>query len=739
MAVNIVSYNVVGDCNNTSAGTISFLFTTNSYPVTLNWTDYPIGYSAQTGIVFNSLSNSYSFTGLTSGIYGFNLQNNLVGGIGSTSVAFYVTSSNTSTATVTRNAICSNNNGIIVNNITLPSTQSISPIINGFSSLTNLYSSNVVYSSSSANTVVSFLGLPSGLYYTQSTDMCGCVSTSNSVIVTQSNEIDFGLYTIDTTSCSGNAGRIIVTGLTGTPPYTYQWNPPVGNQTGSTLTGLSIGTYSVTINDANLCSKTLSSNVGYVPTLSYVTFNSTSPSCYTNDGDITFYFSGGAAPFYYQLSNGDSQYSLSNQVTFTGLAAGYYTCVVNDVGLCTAKGSVNLVTPSSFSVLSLNSKPASCGYLGSISLQYNGGSPPYQISLSGTNYPTVTQTSQLTTATFQNLVPDTYTITLQDNSNICTYTSNIVVGNINHFTLSASTTGTTCGGSNGAIEIMVLNPHTTGLTYTYSFGSVLSVPTTATTYTYQNLGAGLYNIKVIDSENCIQTINATIDNSVGPKIFLDKTNCVEGQNNGTITAYIKSTDGSFDINWSNNVTGQTGIYLSGLSAGTYVMSITGESGCQAIKATVITCNPATSTATTYSVKYATGTITTVGGTQLTLQNMMYNGFSSLISQNNAENCVLSSATFYADVTIGGTPYSFPFYSTYSLDNIPPISYFKNVIENAVISIPNIASCIVNTDNLTIDIVAGTSGNSEFYANETISFVISISYIINCNSINNVIC
>jgi len=742
MSINLTSYGVTGDCSNTSAGTISIEFTTVSYPVTLSWSSFPPNYSfiAQTNIIFNSLINSYSFTGLTSGYYQFNLQNNLAAQQNSNnlSLGFYVTSASTSTLSIVKNSTCAINDGVIINNITLPPdiTQSF---INSYSNNINLYSSNTLYSSSTIGSTITYTQIPSGVYYTESTDMCGCVSTSNSIIVGSPSPIDFGLYPINTTTCSDNQGRIIVTGLTGTPPYTYFWNPSNNNQSGSTLTGLSIGTYSVTITDSNFCSKTVSALVGIVPNLNYVTFESVSPSCYSNDGQITFYFSGGAAPFLYQLSNGQSQYSLSNQVTFTGLSSGYYTCVVNDVGLCTAQGSVNLVTPTSFSVVSLTSTPASCAALGSVSLQYNGGSPPYQISLSGTNYPTVTQTTSLTNVVFQNLVPETYTITLQDNSNICTYSSNIIVNNIDHFTLSASTTGTTCGGSNGAIEVVVLNPYTNGLEFTYSYGSNLSIPTTSTTYTYQNLSSGLYTITVADSENCVQTISANVEASVGPTVFLEKTNTTQGQNDGTITAYIKSVEGSFDIQWSPPVPGQTGIYLSGLSNGTYTMSVTGENGCYAVRTTTITSEPILTTATTYSVKYATGALKTSGGTQLTLQNMMYNGFSSLISQNNAENCVLSSATFYADVTIGGTPYSFPFYFTYSINNIPPISYFKSVIENAVISIPNIESCIVDTDNLTITIVAGTSGNTEYYANETVSFVISISYIIKCNSVNNVIC
>ena len=58
-------------------------------------------------------------------------------------------------------------------------------------------------------------------------------------------------------SCNGGANgsaSVIVTG--GTGAYTYAWSPSGG--TAATATGLTAGTYTVTITDANLCQTTQS-------------------------------------------------------------------------------------------------------------------------------------------------------------------------------------------------------------------------------------------------------------------------------------------------------------------------------------------------------------------------------------------------------------------------------------------------------------------------------------------------
>ena len=335
------------------------------------------------------LFRSYSLTGLTAGIYSFDLQllaeslpppnNNSRPVIESSRVSFIITSSSTYTLEVISATTCGNNNGIIRSDILLNGQiSSPNPFFN-FSSNISLYKGNELYLTASGGTLFSFSNLSADYYYSTYVDSCGCSSTSNSVIISQSIPINFGLYKVNNPACLINSGRIVVTGVTGQEPYTYLWTGNVSGQTGSTVTGLTTGTYSVRVSDSNFCSKTLTESILSAPTLKFVTTESSQPSCSNSDGSITFYFEGGAAPFFYQLNNGQSQYSLSNQITFTGLPSGVYTCTVNDVGLCTASGVATLLTPQSFSVVSLNSTPASCNILGSVNMKFNGGVPPYEI------------------------------------------------------------------------------------------------------------------------------------------------------------------------------------------------------------------------------------------------------------------------------------------------------------------------------------------------------------------------
>jgi len=58
---------------------------------------------------------------------------------------------------------------------------------------------------------------------------------------------------VSTTDNGSNSGTATITPLGGTPPFTFKWNDPA-QQTTATATGLSAGTYTVTITDANGCS-----------------------------------------------------------------------------------------------------------------------------------------------------------------------------------------------------------------------------------------------------------------------------------------------------------------------------------------------------------------------------------------------------------------------------------------------------------------------------------------------------
>jgi len=747
MSINIISTSSVGDCYNTSAGTFTFTFSSNFYPIQFLMQTYPFNYNGITATSFNDVYNTYSLSGLTAGMYSFDLYYTTLAlpttatTVTNKNVRFLITSSSTITLNVDINTSCGNSNGQLnlINNFFNAYLNTQNSFSIPYSSTSYLYNSTGLYKTTSGSSVIqSFTNLPADYYYLKNIDTCGCESTSNSVVIKSSTQLDFDLYKINNSACVQDVGKLIVSGLTGTPPFSYLWTGPVSGQTGTTITGLSNSTYSLKITDSFFCSKTVTKNIESSLPVTFLTYETIQPTCYNNDGSVTLYFNGGSAPYLYQLSNGMSQYSLSNQVTFTGLPSGIYTCIVNDVALCTTNATVELQTPQSFYVNNLSSVPATCTKLGNVNVQYIGGAPPYQLTLSATNYSGMSVTTNLNSFVFNDLAPNTYSITISDSLNSCSYSSSIEVENTTNFGIEVYTTGTTCGGYNGALQIQILNSPSSSSTYTYYINNTTTSPLTATTYLVQNLKSGDYSISVIDDSMCIKTKNVSISSSIGPQVLLKGTDETNGNSNGSVTAYVHSTEGPFTLNWSENVNGQQGIYVSGLTAGTYTMTLTSSTGCQTIKSYVVKSTINTYTATSYNVKYSTGVNKQSSATPNNLQNMIYNGYKNSIANNNGDNCVLGSATFYVDVEILGTLYEFPFYTTNSLDNIPSFATFATVVENGILSIPNIQTCIIDTELLTINIVA-TSNTGEIYSDESVEFTIKISFTINCLSVNNAVC
>ncbi len=100
--------------------------------------------------------------------------------------------------------------------------------------------------------------LPPGTYAVTIIDAGGCEVTADTTIVgpTKVNVT----ASIDNVSCASTSdGQVSVTATGGVPNYTYQWG---SGQNTPSLTGLSSGTYSISVTDANGCCSAFSLMVG---------------------------------------------------------------------------------------------------------------------------------------------------------------------------------------------------------------------------------------------------------------------------------------------------------------------------------------------------------------------------------------------------------------------------------------------------------------------------------------------
>lgn len=113
------------------------------------------------------------------------------------------------------------------------------------------------YAWSNSATTTTINNLADGIYTVTVTDSKGCQDICD---VTISNEPDLTIACNGTdATCGSNNGSATVTVNTGTAPYSYSWSNS-GNT--ATINNLSAGTYTVTVTDANNCTKTCSHVVG---------------------------------------------------------------------------------------------------------------------------------------------------------------------------------------------------------------------------------------------------------------------------------------------------------------------------------------------------------------------------------------------------------------------------------------------------------------------------------------------
>ena len=193
-------------------------------------------------------------------------------------------------------------------------------------------------------------------------------------ITSQTNVLCFG----------SNTGSVTVDGSGGVSPYQYKLGAGSYQASGS-FGNLLAGSYTVTVQDANLCTFDVPVTISQPPTvLSGSITSQTNASCFgSTDGSVTVAGTGGISPYMYSLNSGTFQVS----GTFNNLAGTTYTITVQDANLCTANVPATIVEPAAISIVATTIN-ASCPDVpdGSITLTITGGTQPYTVNLGWHSY-----------------------------------------------------------------------------------------------------------------------------------------------------------------------------------------------------------------------------------------------------------------------------------------------------------------------------------------------------------------
>lgn len=338
---------------------------------------------------------------------------------------------------------------------------------------------------SNSQTTPTATGLCAGTFTVTVTDAASQTATS-SVTITQPVLLTATATATNVTCNSLSDGTAVVTAGGGTTPYTYSWS---NGFTTPTITGLTSGTYSVTVTDANGCTKNSSVSVTQ-PNAITVAASATDATCGGNNGTATVIAVGGTGTLTYLWSTG------ATTTTITGLAAGSYIVTATDANGCNTSASAN-VSNSGAPVASIaTSTNVSCngGSNGSATVSASGGASPYTY-LWNTTPPQTTQTAT-------GLAGGTYSVSVTDTSGVCPGIASVII--TEPAVLSATTTSTPNSGSNNGTATVFPSGGTSPFSYSWN----TTPPQTAETAS--GLATGSYSVTVTDANSCSVTSSVNI-------------------------------------------------------------------------------------------------------------------------------------------------------------------------------------------------------------------------------------
>ena len=262
------------------------------------------------------------------------------------------------------------------------------------------------------DTALTISGLCAGMYNVLMVDSVGC-SASDSVLVSEPVVMMVAVSSTDVT-CNGDIDGTLSTVVTGgNTPFTYSWTG--GLPANPTHTGVSPGSYTVTVTDSSGCTASDLSVVSE-PAALVVTVASMPAPC-TDYGELTATPGGGTLPYSYLWNDVNSQ----TTATATDLASGTYSVTVTDVLGCPIFDSAAVITGTggpavdSVTVTAESCIGAGDGYA---TVYVSGGIPPYAYTWDDPN--------ALSTDSLQNLLAGAYSVVVMD-AQLCTATDSVYV------------------------------------------------------------------------------------------------------------------------------------------------------------------------------------------------------------------------------------------------------------------------------------------------------------------------
>ncbi|HYG53177.1 MAG TPA: choice-of-anchor L domain-containing protein, partial [Flavobacteriales bacterium] len=481
-----------------------------------------------------------------------------------------------------------------------------------------------------------FSGLCAGSHIVTIVDNGFCVFTIPFMIA----QPDSILYTPVTTnvSCNGSAtGTISFTSVTGgNGVYQYSIDNGLTYQASPSFTGLVAGTYNLMVMDGNGCLGSHQVIITEPAPIAFTT-NLADLTCYANNsGFILISASGGTGALCYSITGGPP---CTSGFTFTGLAAGTYTCYIEDAAGCSVTGTVTLNQPAPLAAGYVTAATTCNGICdGTITVNASGGTPSYQYSSdNGITY----QVSNVLTG----LCDGSYQVMVKDANN-CLVGTTLNVLEPAPIVFSTAVTPSTCGAANGAIDFTTTSGGTPGYVY-----SITGSAPFFTTTNFPGINAGTYNLAIEDANGCPAAATIIVGDQAPPVITAVFTTDPLCFNDCNGTATITATGGTGVLQYSVDAgVPQTSNVFNTLCSGAHVIEVADANGCTASQNITLN-NPAA-----------------IGFTTVIVDLTCYNDFTGSITVNATGGTGTYSYSYDGGVTFTASPsYNSIAANTYNLE------------------------------------------------------------------------
>ena len=572
------------------------------------------------------------------------------------------------------------------------------------------------------STASTITNLQPGTYSITVDDAGGC-PFSDSYTITEPDDIQIIIDSENDVTCFNSAnGSINISATGGTGNYFYTWTfngSPFG--TNEDLSGLSPGTYVVSVTDINNCGpKTASFIITEPPLLEINLVTQINVECFGDTtGSIQVVATGGTIAANYNFSwSGPNGFTSTTQ-NIINLSAGVYELTVTDDNNCTAVLSVTL-TESPEIIISYSKTPISC---------YGANDATLTVTLSGGVAPLQFTWNNLSTSLNQiNLSAGDYVITVTDALG-CERIETINIPEAPIFTVNPIVNNVSCFGANDGSINLNLTGGIAPVSLQWSDGSTAGL-------IRNNLPPGIYSATISDGTPCFITRTFTIIEPQALVITSSLTQPLDCLNaaSGNINLIVSGGTPPFTYLWSN---GSTTEDLSGLVAGNYGVTVTDVNGCEVSgQFALIRPNPLAVTVETetdadcetrdviqYYIAEASGGVPpytyqwssgTISGTQNEIMQTSVNGM-VILTVTDAIGCSIDFNVNVENPVIGNpniTSESFGFltYGIYSVND--PIQFFSNATGNY--------------ENIVWDFGDGTFSNEE---NPVHTYLLEKEYIV----------